>query len=261
MSATLMERLNFYGEMLKGNIFSRSALAVAYFLLYRHLNKHTGRCDPSISTLAAETGLTKRSVNSAVDELRKSGWWRIAQEGATIRGGRTNSYAPQFGAAKRESDEAYDTSSSGEVVKRTTPVRAESGEAQRTKVVKLPSPKPVKNQESVDPHRPATHSARVRMRDPGEDGANSEFETFWRIYPHRGEHPDPKKPARLKFEAAVKRGVDPAAIIAGAERFRAHVEQQGTEPKFRPQAKTWLNEERWAQLHEPERPRLRAGMN
>jgi len=58
----------------------------------------------------------------------------------------------------------------------------------------------------------------ARAREPrieAKDGANSDFEIFWRIYPHRGSFPDPKKPARLKFEA-VKRDVDPAAIITGA---------------------------------------------
>ena len=100
----------------------------------------------------------------------------------------------------------------------------------------------------IDLHRSAARAARSRSCDQVKDGANSEFETFWQIYPHRGSFPDSKEPARLKFEAAVKRGVDPAAIVAGAERFRAHVEQHGTEPQFRPQAKTWLNEERWAQL-------------
>jgi hypothetical protein len=109
-------------------------------------------------------------------------------------------------------------------------------------------------------HRPAARSARARGRQT-DDGANSEFEVFWRIYPHRGEFSDPKKPARVKFDAAVRRGVDPAAIIAGTKRYRAHVEQEGIKAQYVTQAKTWLNEERWTQLHEPEGPRLRVGMN
>jgi hypothetical protein len=123
-----------------------------------------------------------------------------------------------------------------------------------------------KNQESqtlsIDAHayRPAARPARFSALQVNKDGANDEFETFWRIYPHRGEFSDPKKPARLKFEVAVKRGADPADIIAGADRYRAHVEQQGTEARYRPQAQTWLNQERWTQKA-PEPPRLRVGMN
>jgi hypothetical protein len=182
------------------------------------------------------------------------------RKGATARGGPTNSYAPLFDAVDRASGEAHDTRSAFEAVKRTTPAHAGSGEAQRQKVVKRASPKPVKNQNhTIDVHRSNARSARARGV---EDGANSAFETFWRIYPHRGEFSDPKKPAWLKFEAAVRRGVDPAEIIAAAERYRARVESQGIEPRFRPHAQTWLNQERWKDYREmPEPPRLRVGMN
>jgi hypothetical protein len=260
MIADLVTRMDFYADMLKANTFTRSALAVAFCLLYRHLNGRTGRCDPSISTLADKTGLTKRSVNSAVDELRKSGWWRVANgEGATVRGGRTNSYAPRFDVVKRESGEANDTSSGLEVVKRSPPVHAESGETQRQKVVKQASPKPVRNQESYSQRAGARRRERVFR-----DAATSKFDAFWRVYPHRTPHANPKKPAALKFEAAIKRGVDPAEIIAGAERYAAYVAREAIEPRFVAQAVTWLNQERWRDDHQQrpaEPPRLRVGMN
>ena len=105
---TLTDRLNFYAAMLKANTFTPSALAVAFVLLYRHLNGRTGRCDPSAATLACEAGLTIRGVEKAIAELRKSGWWRIDQGCGR---GHTNSYTPQletppagsgFGAGKGE---------------------------------------------------------------------------------------------------------------------------------------------------------------
>ncbi len=73
---------------------------------------------------------------------------------------------------------------------------------------------------------------------------------FWRTYPSRRPHSNPKKPARAKFETALKRGVAAADIIQGAERYAAYVEREGTDPKYVAQAKTWLNEERWAQYQE-----------
>jgi predicted transcriptional regulator len=95
-----------------------------------------------------------------------------------------------------------------------------------------------------------------------QDSANGNFETFWRVYPHRGGHPDPKKPARLKFEAAVKRGTDPAHIIRGAENYRAAVEANSTDARYVAQAQTWLSQERWNDYQEtPQPPRLRVGMN
>src|ERR1700730_10090838 len=116
IKAPLMARLDFFAEMVKANTFTRSALAVAFCLLYRHLNGSTCRCDPSIAVLAQETGLTTRSVKSAINELRERGWWRVSREGAKAVGGRTNAYAPLF-----------------EVVKHASPLSRESGEAQRHK--------------------------------------------------------------------------------------------------------------------------------
>jgi hypothetical protein len=43
--------------------------------------------------------------------------------------------------------------------------------------------------------------------------ADVQFEEFWRKYPSRGGHNNPKKPAREKFLATVGRGVDPKLII------------------------------------------------
>lgn len=96
---------------------------------------------------------------------------------------------------------------------------------------------------------PVSNSSTTNVRSVGKPTrpppADS-FEEFWKTYPHRGEASDPKKPAKEKFERAVKRGAEPAAIIAGAKRF-AEIERRagraGTEKCA--QAVTWLNQERW----------------
>ena len=67
------------------------------------------------------------------------------------------------------------------------------------------------------------------------------FGRFWGSYPHRPG--DPRKPAHDRFVAKVKAGADPEAIVAGAIAFAR--KRAGEDPKFTPQAKTWLNEERW----------------
>lgn len=88
------------------------------------------------------------------------------------------------------------------------------------------------------------------------------FERFWRSYPHRGHHSDPKKPAQNAFEAAVKRGADSAMIIEAAAAYREAVVRESTDPRFVPQAVTWLRQERWADaLMMSEPPRLAGGMN
>ena len=49
---------------------------------------------------------------------------------------------------------------------------------------------------------------------------------------------------------ALKHGTAAADIIRGAEHYAAYIEREHTNPKYVAQAKTWLNEERWAQYHE-----------
>jgi hypothetical protein len=258
MTANLMTRLEFFGEMLKAaNNFTRSALAVAFVLLYRHINGRTGRCDPSTSTLAEETGLSARTVKSAVDELRNSGWWQITRGGGR---GRTNSFLPHLEKVNSaspigvEKGEVTFTLSPAKTVRRSV----KKGEARFTRTSK-------NQNHTVDAHPSAARSACAHAREcqtGGEDGANSEFDAFWQIYPSRRPHANPKKPARLKFAAAVKDGADPADIVRGAENYRAATEAIGTDARYVAQARTWLNEERWKDCQDtPEPPRLRVGMN
>jgi hypothetical protein len=91
---------------------------------------------------------------------------------------------------------------------------------------------------------------------------DDDFEAFWHAYPTRGRHPNPKKPAHAKFEAAVRKGADPAAIIRGAEAYADHVRRDAVNPRFVAQAVTWLSQERWKDIVEqpPEEDRPQAGM-
>lgn len=72
---------------------------------------------------------------------------------------------------------------------------------------------------------------------------NQKFEEFWKEYPKR-KGDNPKNPARKLFEAAVKQGVDPDAIIRGLKRAKEkNRDKIGTE--FIPQAVKWLRDRRW----------------
>lgn len=78
------------------------------------------------------------------------------------------------------------------------------------------------------------------------------FDRFWLAYPSRGEASNPKKPAREKFERAVKAGADPETIIAAAARY-AEIERRAGRLRTDKvaQAMTWLNQQRWADYGEP----------
>lgn len=97
----------------------------------------------------------------------------------------------------------------------------------------------------------ASNKGRIEEVNKIYDG----FDEFWECFPSRSPHQNPKKPARQKFGAAVKRGVNPQDIIDGAKRYAAYVEAEGTDPKFIAQAVTWLNQERWQDVFDvkPER--------
>ncbi len=117
---------------------------------------------------------------------------------------------------------------------------------------------PPDTETDTDRFLPESKSSTTNVRSVGKPtrpAADDRFEEFWRAYPHRGDASDPKKPAREKFDRAVKRGVDPTAIIVGAKRF-AEIERRagraGTEKCA--QAVTWLNQERWNDYAAPAVP-------
>lgn len=114
---------------------------------------------------------------------------------------------------------------------------------------------PPDTETETDRFLPESKSSTTNVRSVGKPtrpAAEEKFEEFWKAYPHRGEASDPKKPAREKFDRAVKRGVDPDVIIGGAKRFgeiERRANRAGTEKCA--QAVTWLNQERWQDYQLP----------
>lgn len=87
---------------------------------------------------------------------------------------------------------------------------------------------------------------------PARKAKNDDFERFRAAYPKR-DGTDPKEPARKKFEAMVKSGINPDLIIAGAEVFAAAEQKRGNiGSRFIPHSATWLNKRQWED-HQPQR--------
>ncbi len=202
-----------------------SAKVIAFSIL-GHLNNKTGRCDPSLIGLAERTSTPKRTVIRAIQALVDAGYFRVQHGGGRLR---RNSYMP-----------AWETVTSATLFDGPKTVTPET---------------PFDDQETVTPEAPE-HGNRTREENGNKTlGENAEsFERFFTTYPTRRPHSNPRKPARQKFEAAVKLGVDPETIIRGAENFARYVAAEGTDPKFVAQAVTWLNQERWTEYQEPPAP-------
>jgi hypothetical protein len=112
---------------------------------------------------------------------------------------------------------------------------------------------PVRTKQTKEQTKEHTGASDGEIADP--------FETFWRVYPSRKPHDNPKKPARLKFEAALRRGVDPFSMIQGAENYAGYTRAHIRSPEFIKTAEVWLNKECWIEYQQPLEPEpLRAGM-
>lgn len=87
--------------------------------------------------------------------------------------------------------------------------------------------------------------------------ATRSFDEFWKAYPKR-DGANPKTPARKKFLAAIKSGVDPGEIVAAVKRSAEEARSKGQiGTPYVPQAMTWLGQQRWGDYEpatdEPER--------
>jgi hypothetical protein len=84
-----------------------------------------------------------------------------------------------------------------------------------------------------------------KPKGPPRELIERAWAAFWKRYPSRGPHGNPKKPAHDKFVQAMKRGADPDAIMRGVENYAKAVAAAGVDFRHVAQAATWINQERW----------------
>jgi hypothetical protein len=82
--------------------------------------------------------------------------------------------------------------------------------------------------------RTSSPAARATDDDPG-------FARFWLTYPRKVG----KGEARKVWDRLIKIGVEPAEMIAGAERYRDDRDRQRADIKYTKHPGPWLNAERW----------------
>ncbi len=182
-----------------------------------------GRCWPATTTLAEDIRVTTRQVRRCLRNLEDCGFLHTEH-----RPGQRSVYVVDRGGA--------DPGHPGSGVPRTY--------SDTTPDIQVPG-----TPDTQVPPNGVTNGVNER-KHTGVPVSDQQFQNFWRIYPSRGRHSNPKKPARAKFDAALKRGVSGWDIIRGAQNYAAYVEREGTDPKYVAQAQTWLNQERWTQYQE-----------
>ena len=193
--------------------------------LASHADDDGGSAYPSVPSLAAASSMSRRTAASALRDLEQLGAIILIGSGA---GGCGITRRYQIDLKRLQELQPYKAAS-------PATLRPEKAAKTAKKAARLAA------------------ETSITVKELSDSVAAPPFDDFWRKFPSRRPHPNPKKPARQKFDAAVKRGIPAANIIRGAKNFAVYVAQERIEPKFIAQAVTWLNQERWTEYQvEPE---------
>lgn len=177
--------------------------------------------------------LTMRSTQDAASELVREGLWDETETGWQFHD--WDEFQPSAAAVKekRARDRERKRTAAGSESRATNGrFQADSARNPDGSLVEVTAPEP----------EPLTSS--------NEEVTTEKFDEFWSAYPSSKD----KKAALTKWKAAVKR-TDPDTIIDGAKRYAESV--KGKDPTYIKYAKTWLNNDGWAETYlpaEPERP-------
>lgn len=167
---------------------------------------------PGQLSLADKTGISERTLRSHLKELEESGFLTRAKRYDT-RG-------------KRTSDEYQLNLLPAEIAVSTT------GNPRRYYRQTVAGTEDIRKEPSEEP---SVVNTRARKADPYAES----FEEFWALYPRK----IAKNAARQAYTTAMKRGVDPEAILEGLGRQVPVLALR--EPQYIPHPTTWLNQERW----------------
>jgi hypothetical protein len=209
-----------------------------------HVNIKTGRCDPSVKTLAAESSIPERSVYRSVDLLEQVGLIAINRS----NGRQSNRYVLLLNTAKAESVLTPDLVTGPPLSKRAAtpdttynPTLPYAGRQKAKRTAKRTAEK----KDSLAPEffigdsKEEDSRRKKSLRKKAQASPAESFERFWDVYPRRVA----KVAAERAFAKAIEGGADPETLIAGAQRYAA--ERAGQEPRYTKHPATWLNAGCW----------------
>lgn len=205
----------------------------AYHVVCQLIYLHEGPIALNERGIAGRCNMSSRSFAKAMDELKQAG--KIVVENGKISNSRATK---ELGFIETNRENAK----TGGII--SGKVRNASTKPLKTN---KPDEAPLQEDRSLieKTREEETLSRRVAKSTP----PNDRFEEFWREYPRR-EGENPKAPARKVFEALVKSGTDPSAIVSGIRCAKtAHRDKIGT--PYIPQAVKWLRDRRFEDYHGP----------
>jgi DNA-binding transcriptional regulator YhcF (GntR family) len=198
------------------NVLARLAL---------HLNIKTGRCDPSVETLAKGAGVAERTVQTALSRAEALGIIERAIGGGRAR---TTSYA-----LVAPSKTVHGNAPFSETVHRAAPFQLETVH-------------PTAEKGAPDIEKPCTaaHPNIENKRNNDYDvRLQQDFGQWYLIYPRKKSYR-----AALKAYKQARSRATAGALLDGAKRYAA--QRAGHDPQFTKYPATWLNGDCW--LDEPE---------
>jgi hypothetical protein len=227
-----------------------------------YADKH-GWCWPSTITRAQRLGITRQAVQRSLRQLADLGYIQVEHRHRVDGAHDRNRYRLLFDRALFEvrNKAAADDPTEVEGMQRdvASPMQPDVAGMQRGRQGAC-------NVEGTPLIDERTQRERTQKNVHGRSGDRpdktaEQFDQFWRAYPSRGRQANPKKPAREKFDAAVKRGIDPDLMIRAAGNYAEAMRRSGTAGRYIKTAEVWLNKASWEQYGIAEEPEpLRAGM-
>jgi hypothetical protein len=186
---------------------------------------NSGICYPSINTISQASGLTRRTVITAISKLCEAGYIQKQGELYENNGYKNNTYTLNL-------DNIIMTPS----VNSTLPPS-----------VKI-TPPLVQNlhPNTVNNNTKKNIQKKISRPELQPDKLDADFERFWEAYPKRIGG-SPKKPSKQKFMLIIKNKIATAEqMIAGAQAYANHLVKTGkANTEYVKQATTWLNGECW----------------
>jgi hypothetical protein len=226
--------------------------------LFRHENRKTGLCFPSVSTICELTGLKITAVKTALKVLKEEGMIDWVSRVPKFGNSKTNHYSLLF-VDRSESDHMNDQTNNhitnqsanrtaNQSANRTANQSPNQSESDYEQI------EPYKQKEQVGEHASSqmplcpieeSHADGIKGRCPAE--YHPLFEAWWKAYPKRnGKKQGKRKAFEAWWKACRDEGVTPDRLIEAITKLSP------TYGEYPPDGATWLNGRRWEDENEDE---------